>query len=175
MNGINVWEVHKKIVTYHVSGTFLIPDYITSVYICGVGGGGGGSASVANGGTGMGGASGAIRSGVQYAVVPGTTVVVDVGAGGAIGVAGGDSRFDALSMDGGLHSAYAGNGNRRDTCGGSYHDGNAVGSDFGGQASIRADGGQALGGIGKYGSGGGADGVGGSGLVIISYYQEEQE
>ena len=152
-----------------MSGSFTVPNTISELHICGSGAGGGGSST-----TGMGGASGSIVSNQTYYVTPGEVVQIVIGAGGEVDMPGEESSLGGLNIAGGAPGGYAGEGARRDTCGGTYHDGASTGGDYGGQAGIRGDGGDAQGGDGTNGAGGGSGGNGGNGLIIISYYLEDQ-
>lgn len=74
-----------------ISGDFIVPEGVTLVHVCIAGGGGGGGGDFSHGGGG-GGGSGAIT--VDRVVVPGATIPVVVGAGGAYAFAGENSTFD---------------------------------------------------------------------------------
>jgi len=168
IDGVVVWEVYKKKVIFNVDGNFTMPSTVRKVTICGIGGGGGGSTS-----NGMGGASGNIVSNLDYAANPGDIIPVVIGSGGSPNNDGDDCSFGGLNISGGQGAAHAGEGARRDTCGGTFYDGLAIGGDYGGQAGIRSDGGAAHQ-DGTKGAGGGSGGRGGSGLIIVSYYLEDQ-
>jgi len=144
-----------------------VPTNITEVMLCGGGGGGGGATTST-----MGGEAGALVSNFKMAVTPGDVLDVVIGDGGAAGSNGGETSFHTLSVAGGLAGAHAGDGARRVSCGGTYYDGQTLGGDFGGQAGIRGNGGDAHD-PGEGGSGGGANASGGKGWLIVTYYKEE--
>lgn len=157
-----------------VSGTFTVPDGVTTLYLsgCGAGGGGGGSGGAVNntsfGGGGGGGGAGqsAIRQAVS--VTPGQTINITIGVGGTAGLAntsqaaagsnggnGGNTMFGSLLTllgggfggGGGFGSNYAQGG----AAGAGYPNG-AAGND-GSVSYATATGG--VGASGPYGGGGG--------------------
>ena len=168
IDGVTVWEVHKKRKIFIANEQFIVPPDITEVNVCGSGGGGGGKAAL------LGGSSGNIVSNLPYYVVPGETIDIVIGAGGEIDIDGEDSSFGTMIIGGGTAANYSGDGDRRDTCGGVHYDGVADGTEMGGQAGVRGDGGYGGGGAGSNGAGGGSGGRGGNGIITISYYVEEQ-
>lgn len=93
---------------FTVSGTFDVPLGITKVYLTMIGGGGGGTGSLTGGSSsGGGGGAGAYKINHPFAVTPGGTYTVTVGAGGAGGAVnnnggtGGATSFDSVSVAGG--------------------------------------------------------------------------
>lgn len=91
------------------SNTFTAPTSITKVYITAIASGGGGGAGTAGAGGGGGGASGQAIINYPYTVVPGNNYTITINAGGAggasdgaIGVDGGTTVFDAITLTGGL-------------------------------------------------------------------------
>jgi hypothetical protein len=94
--GVRVGQPNEAV--YSASGTFTVPDGVTSVEAIVVGGGGGGGYA-ANSGESSGGGGAVVRA-VSY-VTPGETVNVIVGAGGAKASSGGASSFGNLYADGG--------------------------------------------------------------------------
>ena len=110
IDGIMVWEVHKRKVIFNTSGNFTMPSTVSKVTICGIGAGGGGSTS-----TGMGGSSGSIVSNLDYAAPAGTVIPVVIGSGGAPNSDGDDCSFGGLNISGGQGASHAGDGDRRDT------------------------------------------------------------
>lgn len=105
---------HSSIV-FLSSGTFTAPSGVNIVFITEIGGGGGGgSNNSANNGGGGGGGGGSFTN-IPYAVTPGNTYTVTVGAGGLgtsnnDGASGSASLFDALSVSGGLGGKDSTNG-----------------------------------------------------------------
>lgn len=104
-----------KIATFTSSGTWTVPDNVTSVIVLGCGGGGGGGGGGANYGGGGGGGSGAQPITAAIAgLTPGASISVVIGAGGnagAGGISGGNgvvgangnpSSFGTLVFNGGL-------------------------------------------------------------------------
>ena len=158
MDGETVWQAFGNVRNYLIDGTFLVPPGVTIVRLCGVGGGGGGSSTNL-----LGGASGEIISGTDVPVIPGETINIVIGDGGITDEAGIDSKFGAITLQGGSAGTYQGEGGERVTCGGTHNDGIEVATFFGGQASPFSNGGDGNGADGEYGSGGGAGTVGGTG------------
>lgn len=88
------------------SGTFTVPDGVTSVYLSGIaGGGGGGSATSTTGSGGSSGAPGQQWLRQRVAVTPGSNISVTIGAGGSAVSAGGNTQFGANSLPGGAAGA----------------------------------------------------------------------
>jgi hypothetical protein len=90
------------------SGTFTVPDGVSSVFVTMVGGGGGGCghASADPGNGHGGGGSGELAWMVPYKVTPGEVIAVTIGANGLGGIAetgtnGGRTSFGTLSVEGG--------------------------------------------------------------------------
>ncbi len=79
-----------------ITGTWQVPDYVTSVKLRMWGGGGGGGPGGGTGYVGGGGAGGGyMEAWVQ--VTPGAVIAVTIGAGGASGAAGGTTSFGVLA------------------------------------------------------------------------------
>ena len=101
----------QQVFTTVGANTFTVPQRVFAVSVVAVGGGGGGSTS--NGSGGSGGAGGNLGYKNDYAVTPGASLAVQVGAGGtaggATGGAGGESAFatPALRVFGGLGATSA--------------------------------------------------------------------
>lgn len=168
---------------YDVAGTytFTVPNGVTQVSAVCVGGGGGSASCLGNGGSSGGGGGGGGLAYGTFAVTPGETLSVEVGAGGAgggpgYGVAGsdgGDSRISRgatvlLGGGGGARGladaptgvtigTYAAGGNP----GGTELDGGGSGGPGGAARSNNGGGGG--GGAGGYSGNGGDGGVGNSG------------
>lgn len=181
------------------SGTFVAPSGVTKVYLSMVGGGASGAVS-SGGATNSGGGGGASVINYPYTVVPGNSYTVTVGAGGAgnsaagvtDGSDGGDTSFDALTVEGGdrgLGNASGGGkggnstkyglgipgGDGNQSTNGVQGGGSAFGAgtagktDGTGSASAAANSGAGSGSC-HWNSGGAITaGNGGSGLVIVAY------
>jgi hypothetical protein len=173
--------VNTTVQSFTTVGTtsWTAPAGVTSIEVLVVGGGGGGGANHAGGG----GAGGVVHK-PSYPVVPGTSYIVTVGAGGsrstafstANGTNGGNSVFDNLTAFGGGYG-----GNRRDAgtaglefggSGGSGGGGGGFGADdnptvFGGTAPF----GQGFpGGTGSFHAGAGGGGAGGPGQTTTGSF-----
>lgn len=89
------------------SGSFIVPEGVTQIFITEVGAGGGGGGGSVSLGVGGGGGAGAYIINFPYTVVPLSTYTVTIGIGGAGGIGGGDgsnggtTSFDVLSVAGG--------------------------------------------------------------------------
>lgn len=108
-DGVECWQaaevqfqyINTSIQAFTASGTFVVPEGITTIDVLVVGGGGGGGSRQGGGG----GAGGVVVA--TLAVTPAEEIAVVVGAGGAGGAAGGrgsnggDSSFGAVSALGG--------------------------------------------------------------------------
>ena len=129
--------------------TFTVPDGVTEVNICLIGGGGSGSVTAGtHAGTGYGGYAGTIVTTVQ-AVTPNTQYGISIGQGGEgvfqlsssrAGNSGNQSTFNGLKADGGAggsFSGYQGQGAPVNNCFGSFNDGNSSGTlAYGGQGGF---------------------------------------
>ncbi len=148
---------------FTASGTFTPPPGVTAVryLVVGGGGGGGGITNVNAGGAGGGGAGG-YRAATGFAVTPGTSYTITVGAGGAgaacsggtctAGSNGGNSVFSSITATGGGRGGYVGN-----------NVGTAGGSGGGGRLDTSGTGGAGTSGQGNNGGNGNATGNGGAG------------
>lgn len=162
---------------FTASGTFVVPDGVSLVYVSGAGGGGGGGggAGSSNGDySGGGGGGGAGRSTVKQAiaVTPGQSIPVTIGAAGT---AGSGSIFSATGGGSGSATTFGslltlaggagGGGGNASTGGGGA--GGAPGGQWGGDAQIANTGGNGgNGGGGPFGTAGGGGRAGqGSGAV----------
>ena len=148
--------------------SFVVPAGVTTISAVVVGAGGGG---VYSGNGGSGGAGGDLRYSTSIAVVPGETLTINVGVGGAIGTitatSGGFSSIVRVSNGTTLLSAAGGGGGRQTSTpnvqnGSSTGIGGVVGGGTGGRAATattisNTSGG---GGAGGYSGAGGAAGVG---------------
>ncbi len=167
IDGTLVWAVRKYVKSFRADGEFEVPPNVTTITICACGGGGGGSTTTNDGGY-----AGSIASNVAISVTPGELIPIIIGAGGTTNNSGGTSSFGALAMAGGAAGSYQGNGDIRHSCGGARADGLLVGSEYGGEASPFAPGGDG-GHAGLEGSGGGANAMGGSGKIIITWVKDK--
>lgn len=165
----------QQVFTTVGANTFTVPQRVFAVSVVAVGGGGGGSTGSGSGGSG--GAGGNLGYKNAYAVTPGASLAVQVGAGGiaggAAGGAGGESAFatPALRVFGGLGSSTATGGAANGAAaigatasflggtGGSSDTATAGGG--GGAAGYAGNGGN--GGIGTAAGSNGAGGAGGGG------------
>ena len=112
--------------TFKTSGSWVAPEGVNAVdeYLV-VGGGGGGGSWLDNVNNGAGGGAGGFRTGTSYAVTPGNTYTITVGAGGAGGAtngaagnAGSASVFDTITSAGGGGGGGNGNGTNGGSGGG---------------------------------------------------------
>ncbi|NBP02322.1 MAG: hypothetical protein EBU90_19835, partial [Proteobacteria bacterium] len=99
--GAGVAGVEYVIEVFANSGSWVCPTGVTSVDYLVVAGGGGGGFNVGGGG-----GAGGFRTGTSYAVTPGNTYTVTVGAGGnggtsGKGSSGSSSVFDTITSAGG--------------------------------------------------------------------------
>lgn len=141
---------------YTTAGTYtwVCPAGVTSVNVVCIGGGAGGSGSSGGGG-------GALAYSNNLTVVPGTSYTVVVGAGGAVGAAGGQSYFNTTATvraNGGTHAGAGGTvGAGSGGAGGASGSGVAGGGAGGYSGTGGAGGGAspAAGGAGGGGAGGG--------------------
>ncbi len=179
-------EEHSK------AGIFVVPEGITSIHVCMIGGGGaGGSCEDINAHTiAGGGKAGAIQS-FDLAVSAGDRIPFSVGTSGTgikhgAGKAGGNTQFGTTVAAGGVgglvsSSAYAGNGASKTNCYGTFKDGTSRSSGgstmYGGEAGF-ANGANAFARAYKGAGGGGsqspyaAGGTGGTGHIKISWLAE---
>ena len=81
------------------SHTWVVPQGVTSVTVTMIGGGGGGGSGYYY--MGGGGGSGYYAIDQEVAVTPGETIAIQVGNGGAIQAVGGQTKFGALTVNGG--------------------------------------------------------------------------
>ena len=180
---------------FDLTGTFIVPEYVTSITICMVGGGGSGasvwgtSSSTINAG---GGHSGGEVSTV-IAVTSGEVIPVTVGVGGlnvvsavqgtgVVGKSGTSSAIKGYTANGGAggqiatagQAPYAGNGGSQTGCHLTFRDGYGAGvehltSASGGEGNTFSNGGDGSynsnAGVGGYGAGGG----GGSGVEVNAW------
>lgn len=197
VEGALFFDNRIRMARFGSSGTFVVPDGVTRVWVtlCGGGGGGGAYSNSTAGGSGGGGAAGAIRTPVD--VTPGESITVTVGSGGAggnaagaDGAAGGTSSFGAyLSTPGGGAGRAANAGGAGGAGGGAImagragqqynpagnQSGGAGGSSplgVGGEFTPSASGGGQFGSGYGSGGGGGANGVGRggqNGIVIVEW------
>jgi hypothetical protein len=170
--GTNAYTYVATVViqTYTSSTTWTAPSGVTSVEYLVVGGGGGG------GSYGGGGGAGGFRTAAGYAVTPGNTYTVTVGAGGVGGTSnnrgtnGGDSVFSGITSLGGGGGGSSGTNNGRN--GGSGGGGErSTGSGGTGTAGQGNNGAAGRGSSPYYGGGGGgasAVGTSGSGTTAGS-------
>lgn len=148
-------------ITYTTEGTytFTVPLRITSVSVVCIGAGGAGNFPGGGGGGG-----GALAYGNSIAVTPGASYQVVVGTGGTLGVAGGDSYFNAAPIlnAGGGGFGTAGNGQASGGGGGAggYSGTGGAGGSAGNSAWAGGSGGV---GSGTARTGGGTGGAGGNG------------
>ncbi|WP_176061656.1 hypothetical protein [Burkholderia multivorans] len=89
-------QVLGKQAQFSSSGSFTVPDGVTTIYVTGVGGGGGGGGGGGNSSTGAAGGGGGGGQGQQVikspiTVAPGQILTVTIGSGGASGTAGSNS------------------------------------------------------------------------------------
>ena len=153
--------VHTKLITGSQtytsgSGTWTVPDGVTSVNVYVIGGGAGGSNSASYGGGG-----GGCAYSPSFSVTPGASLAYSVGAGGSATVAGGNSTFSTLTGGGGgIPSSQLQNGGT--ASGGAFNytggNGNSGGFGWGGGGGSSA-GTTSNGNIGDTGGSGGAGGV----------------
>lgn len=133
------------------SSTFKVPVGVTEAQVLVVAGGGGGGSGVGGDLRGGGGGAGGLISNAAFAVIPGASLTVTVGAGGAAAVTGSDSVFSTLTADGG---GRGGSGAQTGFAGGS---GGGGGANSGGANSFAGGAGTA--GEGNDGGTGGSDGT----------------
>jgi MSHA biogenesis protein MshQ len=160
------------VLTFTQDGTFTPPTGIASVQylVVGGGGGGGGVTNTNVGGTGGGGAGG-LQTATGFAVTPGNTYSITVGAGGngascsggtcAAGTNGGDSIFDTIVATGGGRGGYVGSNNgATGGSGGGGRLGGTGGAGTGGQGNAGGNGDGTSAADAGAGGGGGAGGAG---------------
>ncbi|CAI1841393.1 Uncharacterised protein [Serratia grimesii] len=176
--------------TYTSSGSFLVPQNVTSVKVTCTAGGGGGvgcqAATTSDTFSGSGGGAGGTAIGV-YTVIPGSVIPITIGAGGAgvngptVGMNGGASSFGAFCQaTGGSGGGFASAVNTAGGGGGAATGGNI--NIFGGDGSdgqnatarLTGNGGSSyFGGGGRAGSGGGISarsyGAGGGGAYDSAF------
>lgn len=173
------------------SGSFTVPEGITTVYVSAAGGGGGGGASGATtGSSGSGGGGGGAGQHCIYnavSVTAGETYTITIGSGGSSGNAGGTTSFSTLlTRAGGGAGGSGGSGTYGGVGGSGYPNGGSgcwgfaggtsgsgAASPFGGGGGGAVCGRSTTGGTGYYGGGGGggysAGGAGGSGILIVEW------
>lgn len=138
----------KEIQRFTSSGRFTVPDGVTEIDVYLVGGGGGGGEEGSYGPSGAGG--GGYCKLDTFAVTPGTSYTVTIGAGGAEGRNGGSSSFgNLLTAAGGqspYRSTYGGNGGSGGGAAETSTDGHCGGA--GGVAGGKGEDGSAAGGAG---------------------------
>ncbi|MCC6461676.1 MAG: hypothetical protein IT260_14470, partial [Saprospiraceae bacterium] len=158
--------------TFNASGSFTVPEGVTSITVQAWGaGGGGGNGSGKEGG----GGGGAYASSV-LSVTPGTVYTITVGDGGGEGVAGGPSSFGVLVIAAGGSSGSSDNGFNGGTVaastgttrfaggsGGDTSGGTSGGGGGGGSATTSAAGNDGTNGGANAGIGGTGTGNGGNG------------
>lgn len=179
-NGLQFANPTTQII-FTSSGTFVCPAGITKVYLSMVGGGASGN-SVSGSSTGGGGGQSCVDH--PFAVTPGNSYSVTIGAGGAAITGssghndGGNTSFDALSVSGATGATGGGaplNANAATPGGFGVPGGNgAIGSAGGGGGTLfgAGNGGTGTSNTGAGGAGNsssGASGPGDSGLCIITY------
>jgi hypothetical protein len=166
-------------VTIPATAVFSWPEGVQTLYITGAAGGGGGDAGGATGGGG-GGSGEAKQKFVLTGGVPGTNYNITIGAGGAAGLAGGNTSFGVLLV---LVGGAAGAGAVGGAAGGAGGQAGTAGNVIGGAGGDNIAGG--VGGVcqnagtgstaGQRGGGGGggaagqAGGAGGDGFMIIEW------
>jgi len=167
-----------QMLTYTISSSWQCPVGVTSIGLVVLGGGGGGGGTRSNSGDGAGGGGGGgIDYRDSYAVVPGQTYTIVIGAGGASvveerGLTGGSTTFSSISgtITGAGGGGGGGGGNGGDTRqlgGDGATGGGGNGYDrtdgFGGNQTLGTRGGSG-GRVGRGGGGGGYGGRGGDGV-----------
>lgn len=85
------------------SYTFTVPPAVTSVDLIIIGGGGGGNSGWASPNPQAGGGAGEIKTVQGVAVTPGSSIHIEVGAGGSSDGPGGSSSFGSISASGGTN------------------------------------------------------------------------
>ncbi len=139
------------------SGTFTVPEGVTTIYVSMCGGGGGGNNNLTSTWAGGGGAAAVYKK--QFTVIPGESIPITVGIGGSTGSTGGTSSFGSyFSCAGGGGGAPAG----------SYGLGAPGGA--GGERGTQGIGGASLFGIGASSSSYIAGGYGAGGVSTLSPY-----
>lgn len=179
----------KGIARFTSSGSFTVPAGVTTIYVSGcAGGGGGGAAGGSSTGvnTGAGGGAGGAGQSIQtaaYAVTPGTTIGITIGAGGAKGVgvsgtSGGSGGNGGSTVVTGLISGTLTLAGGSGGAGGLAANGTTVPGSVGGAGYPRggngadvtqntSSGAGAVGGSGPFG-GGGTNGRGGGSYVALA-------
>ena len=153
--------------TFTSSGSWVVPDDVTSVEVLVVAGGGAGGSGYWGGG---GGAGGVIYN-ATYAVTPGATMPVTVGNGGSAGNSGGNSVFGTITATGGGRGQGSSSVQNGGSGGGggsqSSPEGTVVGTGTAGQGN---NGGTGVSGLnsGNAGGGGGAGAAGSNATSSVS-------
>ncbi len=177
---------------YSTSGSFVVPEGVTSIHVCMIGGGGaGGSCEDIHAHTQAGGGKAGVINSFDLAVTAGERIPYSTGAGGlgvlhSAGKVGAATVFGSKTAAGGAggsvtSTAYAGNGGSKTNCYGTFKDGlsrsSGGSSMYGGEAGF-ANGGAAFT-AGSKGSGGGGSqapyakgATGGRGWIKISWAAE---
>lgn len=128
------------------SGTFTVPANVRTIDIFCVGGGGGGRSGYSLE-PGAGGGGGYTKTVSDYAVTPGGTFAVSIGAGGGVAQAGGSTSFGSVVVaNGGSAGLTFGGGDGGSGGGGSGED---WGGNGGSDGSNGVDGSEGYGGIGQ--------------------------
>lgn len=160
-NGVVTTSGLYTLVTFNCSGTFTVPNGVSSVDYLIVGGGAGGGTAASNGYSG-GGGGGQVTTGTS--VLGASSYNIVVGSGGAAGTAGvnngvggtgGTSSFNGATVSGGSGGAYTDENGQSGAIGGGG--GGGVGLGVGGTGTIFN------GGSGGSNGGGGGGGAGGNG------------
>jgi hypothetical protein len=151
----------QNTVIFTSSGTWTVPQGVTTILVSGCAGGGGGGSNTSNGGPGGGAGQSVIKKSIS--VTPNSTINITIGAGGAGGTnnaAGGNGGSTTLVSGGStLLSLNGGNGGAGGTSAVLGGDGYPAAPDIvGGNTPLGSDGASSLFGDG----GGGKRGVGGS-------------
>ena len=125
--GLATTTASPVVTTFNLSGNYTAPAGITSVQVLVVGGGGAsGSAPSSVNAIGGGGGGGAVVYNAAFAVTPGNSYPVTVGAGGATaGASGGSSAFSSITAAGGAGGGAAASNGATQGSGGNSGNGNA--------------------------------------------------